>query len=71
MSGYQLAEIVHYHAGIDFLKNSIVFAAAPVDQTDGIFQFAETGLLVPMHPVKLLGFFRGKYSSGRFVTTQM
>ena len=35
MSGYQFAEIVQYHTGIDFLKNSIVFAAVPVDQTDG------------------------------------
>lgn len=70
MSGYQFAEIIQYHAGIDFLKNSIVFAAVPVDQTDGIFKFAETGFLAPAHPVKLFDFFQGKSSSGRLVAIQ-
>ena len=39
MSGYQFAEIIQNHAGIDFLKDSIIFAAVPVDQTDRVFDF--------------------------------
>ena len=53
-------EIVQYHAGIDFLRNSIVFATVPVDQTDGIFKFVETCFFAPTHPVKLFDFFQRK-----------
>ncbi len=60
MGGCQLAEIIQYHAGINFLKNSIVFAAVPVDQADRIFQFTETCFFAPAHPVKLFDFFQGK-----------
>lgn len=72
VGSHQFAEIIEYHAGTDFLKNAIIFAAVPVNQTDGIFQFTETCFLmpygtlcryqhnVPSHPVKLFDLFQGK-----------
>ena len=47
MSSYQFTEVIEYHARRDFLKDSIVFAAVPVDQADGVFQFTKTCFLTP------------------------
>ena len=33
--------------GIAFLKDSIILAAVPVDQTDGVFEFTEACFLAP------------------------
>lgn len=60
MSGYQFAEIVQNHAGIEFLKDSIILAAVPVNQTDGVFEFTEACFHAPAHPVKLFDFFQGE-----------
>ena len=47
--------------GIDSLKDSIILAAVPVDQTNGVFEFTEACFLAPAHPVKFIDFFQRKF----------
>ena len=60
MSSYQFTEIIQYHSCVDFLKDSIILAAMPIDKTYCIFEFPETRFLAPAHSIKLFYFFQRK-----------